>query len=234
MSPLFITFEGIDGSGKSTHLKRAAEWLAQHGVACRQTHEPGGTPLGDALRQLFLDRRWGALDGTVELLMLFASRRQHLLEVIEPALAAGEIVLCDRFTDSTCAYQGRGRGVPLDLIDQIDLLATGRRRPDRTLLFDLPAAAARARRHGGRPGDPGDPGGHRAVSAGRRGRADRADRLDAEDLAFYERVRQGFLEQAEREPRRFRIVESGGDPARTAAQVRAALEDLLPAGVVRA
>src|ERR1700720_1175380 len=216
MPPLFITFEGIDGSGKSTHLKRAAEWLAQQGVACRQTHEPGGTPLGDALRQLFLDRRWGALDGTVELLMLFASRRQHLLEVIEPALAAGEIVLCDRFTDSTVAYQGRGRGVPLELIDQIDLLATGRRRPDRTLLFDLPAPAARAPPPGGR------------------GLPDRADRLDAEDLAFYERVRQGFLEQAEREPRRFRIVESGGDPARTAAQVRAALEDLLPAGVVRA
>jgi len=234
MPPLFITFEGIDGSGKSTHLKRAAEWLAQHGVACRRTHEPGGTPLGDGLRQLFLDRRWGALDGTVELLLLFASRRQHLLEVIEPALAAGEIVLCDRFTDSTCAYQGRGRGVPLELIDQVDQLATGRRRPDRTLLFDLPAAAARARRHGGRPG------GHRAAAPGGRGRADRAvrtdrtDRLDAEDLAFYERVRQGFLEQAEREPRRFRIVESGGDPARTAAQVRAALEDLLPAAVVRA
>ncbi len=234
MPPLFITFEGIDGSGKSTHMKRAAAWLAQHGVACRQTHEPGGTPLGDALRQLFLDRRWGALDGTVELLMLFASRRQHLLEVIEPALAAGEIVLCDRFTDSTFAYQGRGRGVPLELIDQIDLLATGRRRPDRTLIFDLPAAAARARRHGGRPGNPGDPGGRRAVPGGRRGRPDRADRLDAEDLAFYERVRQGFLEQAEREPRRFRIVESDGEPARTAAQVRAALEDLLPAGVVHA
>jgi dTMP kinase len=228
MPPLFITFEGIDGSGKSTHLKRAAEWLAQHGVACRQTHEPGGTPLGDALRLLFLDRRWGALDGTVELLMLFASRRQHLLEVIEPALAAGEIVLCDRFTDSTRAYQGRGRGVPLELIDQVDLLATGGRRPDRTLLFDLPAAAARARRHGGRPGGP--PGRHHAGPGGR----GQADRLDAEDLAFYERVRQGFLEQAEREPRRFRIVESGGDPARTAAQVRAALGDLLPAGVVRA
>jgi len=228
MPPLFITFEGIDGSGKSTHLKRAAEWLAQHGVACRRTHEPGGTPLGDGLRQLFLDRRWGALDGTVELLMLFASRRQHLLETIEPALAAGEIVLCDRFTDSTCAYQGRGRGVPLELIDQIDLLATGRRRPDRTLLFDLPAAAARARRHGARPGGP--PGRHHAGPGGR----GQADRLDAEDLAFYERVRQGFLEQAAREPRRFRIVESGGDPARTAAQVRAALEDLLPAGVVRA
>src|ERR1700688_851623 len=238
MPPLFITFEGIDGSGKSTHLKRAAERRARHGVACRQTHEPGGTPLGDALRLLFLDHRWGALDGTVELRMRSASRRQHLLEVIEPALAAGEIVLCDRFTDSTRAYQGRGRGVPLALIDQIDLLATGRRRPDRTLLFDLPAVAARARRHGGRPGgpgapgDPGAPGGRRGVPGGRR--VVRADRLDAEDLDFYERVRQGFLEQAERDPRRFRIVESGGDPARTAAQVRAALADLLPAGVVSA
>jgi dTMP kinase len=221
MPPLFITFEGIDGSGKSTHLLRAGEWLERHGVAYLRTHEPGGTPLGDALRQLFLDPGWGDLDGTVELLMLFASRRQHLLEVIEPALAAGQNVLCDRFTDSTRAYQGSGRGVPLALIDQIDRLATGGRRPDRTLLFDLPAASARARRHAGA---------RRGALGGRR----RTDRLDAEDLAFYERVRRGFLEQAEREPRRFRIIKSGGDPARTEAQVRAALADLVPAGVVSA
>jgi dTMP kinase len=225
MPPLFITFEGIDGSGKSTHLQRAAVWLARRGVACRRTHEPGGTPLGDALRLLFLDPRWGALDGTVELLLLFASRRQHLLEVIEPALAAGEVVLCDRFTDSTRAYQGHGRGVPPALIDQLDLLATGARRPDRTLLFDLPAATARARRHAGA---------RRAAPGGGGSGPGRADRLDAEDLDFYERVRQGFLIQARREPRRFRIVDSGGDPARTAAQVQAALADLLPAGVVSA
>ncbi len=232
MPPLFITFEGIDGSGKSTHLRRAAEWLGRHGVACRRTHEPGGTPLGDALRQLFLDPRWGAIDGTVELLMLFASRRQHLLEVIEPALAGGTVVLCDRFTDSTRAYQGSGRGVPMALIDQVDLLATGGRRPDRTLLFDLPAAAGRARRHAGRRGvRRGGPGG---APIGDPGGLAGADRLDAEDLGFYERVRQGFLEQARREPRRFRIVESGGDPARTAAQVREALADLLPAGVASA
>ncbi len=232
MPPLFITFEGIDGSGKTTHLRRAAEWLARHGVACRRTHEPGGTPLGDALRQLFLDPRWGAIDGTVELLMLFASRRQHLLEVIEPALAGGTVVLCDRFTDSTRAYQGSGRGVPMALIDQVDLLATGGRRPDRTLLFDLPAAAGRARRHAGRRGvRRGGPGG---APIGDPGGLAGADRLDAEDLGFYERVRQGFLEQARREPRRFRIVESGGDPARTAAQVREALADLLPAGVASA
>jgi DNA polymerase III delta prime subunit len=131
-APMFITFEGIDGSGKSTHLRRAAEWLDRHGVAHLRTHEPGGTPLGESLRQLFLDPSGAELDGTVELLMLFASRRQHLLLVIEPALAAGRIVLCDRFTDSTRAYQGYGRGVPLALIEQIDSLATGGRRPDRT------------------------------------------------------------------------------------------------------
>jgi dTMP kinase len=238
MPPLFITFEGIDGSGKSTHLLRAAGWLTQHGVPNLHTHEPGGTPLGDELRQLFLDPRWGALDGTVELLMLFASRRQHLLEVIEPALRAGKTVLCDRFTDSTRAYQGSGRGVPLAMIDEIDRLATGGRRPDRTLLFELPAATAHARRHGP----------ERRARAGSGARALRpeaaervvppprrpADRLDAEDLAFYERVRRGFLDQAEREPGRFRVIRSGGDPARTAAQVRAALADLLPAGVASA
>ncbi|MFY9826425.1 MAG: dTMP kinase, partial [Thermoanaerobaculia bacterium] len=131
----FITFEGLDGSGKSTHLRHAAAWLAERGVPHLVTHEPGGTPLGDEVRAVFLDARWGALDGLVELLLVFASRRQHLLEVIEPALRDGKHVLCDRFTDSTRAYQGHGRGVPLAVIEQVDLLATGGRVPDRTLLF---------------------------------------------------------------------------------------------------
>ncbi len=242
MPPLFITFEGVDGSGKTTHLARAADWLAGHGVATLTTHEPGGTPLGEALRELFLDPRWGALDSTVELLMLFASRRQHLLQVIEPALAAGQTVLCDRFTDSTLAYQGSGRGLALPLIDQIDLLATGGRRPDRTLLFELPAATARARRHAGarrasrhpRPAAAGLAGAGAAGedgtggSGGGGGGAAGTDRLDAEDLAFYERVRRGYLDLAEREPRRFHVIDASGDPARTASQVRAALADLLP------
>ena len=147
MPPLFITFEGLDGSGKSTHLRRASAWLAERGVPHIVTHEPGGTPLGDALRGVFLDPKWGGIDGVVEVLLVFASRRQHLLEVIDPALRQGRHVLCDRFTDSTRAYQGYGRGVPLGLIDQVDRLATDGRRPDRTLLFDLPAEAARARGH---------------------------------------------------------------------------------------
>ena len=210
MSPLFITFEGLDGSGKSTHLRRASEWLTRRGIPHRVTHEPGGTPLGDAVRAIFLDSRWGAVDGLVELLLVFASRRQHLLEAIDPALAAGRHVLCDRFTDSTRAYQGYGRGVPLDRIEEVDRVATGGRVPDRTLLFDLPAEVARARGH--------------SPSRVRRGAA---DRLDAEGLVFYRRVREGFLELAQRDPERFRIVDSSGDASETQAAVRAALEEWL-------
>jgi dTMP kinase len=209
MAAQLNTFEGIDGSGKSTHLRRAAAWLEARGVPHVVTHEPGGTPLGDALRAVFLDPRWGAVDGTVELLLVFASRRQHLLEVIEPALAAGRHVLCDRFTDSTRAYQGFGRGVPLPLIEEVDRLATGGRRPDRTLLFDLPPEAARHRGHA------------------QRRRRGVADRLDAESVAFYKRVREGFLAVAEADPARFRLIASDGAPESTEAQVLAALEDLV-------
>jgi dTMP kinase len=216
--PLFITFEGLDGSGKSTHLRQASAWLATWPATSGEdrpaghvlTHEPGGTPLGDALRAVFLDPRWGEMDGTVELLLVFASRRQHLMEVIDPALAAGRHVLCDRFTDSTRAYQGYGRGVPLDRIDGVDRVATGGRVPDRTLLFDLPAEVARARGH--------------SPSRVLRGAA---DRLDAEGLAFYQRVREGFLELARREPDRFRIVDSSGEASVTQAAVRSALEEWL-------
>lgn len=210
MLPLFITFEGLDGSGKTTHLRRASAWLEERGVPHLATQEPGGTPLGDALRKLFLDPRWGALDGIVEILLVFASRRQHLLEVIEPALREGRHVLCDRFTDSTRAYQGYGRGVPLEVIDQVDRLAAGGRTPDRTLLFDLPAEVARARGH----------------SPARQG-SGAADRLDAEDLEFYRRVRCGYLEMAGRDSR-FQVVDSAGTLQATERQVQRLLAGLAP------
>lgn len=208
--PRFITFEGLDGSGKSTHLKRAARWLAEAGLDAVVTHEPGGTLIGDELRQLLLDARYRAADGIVELLLVFASRRQHLAEVIDPALAAGQMVLCDRFTDSTLAYQGYGRGVPLETIETVDLVATGRRRPDLTLLFDLPAENARQRGH-----------------SPRRQEAGSADRLDAEGLDFYAQVREGFLTLARAEPERFRVIDSSGGKEATEAQVRSALAPLL-------
>ena len=202
----FITFEGLDGSGKSTHLRAATAWFAARSLPHLVTHEPGGTPLAQAIREVFLDTRWGGIDGTVELLLVFASRRQHLLERIDPELARGRHVLCDRFTDSTLAYQGSGRGVARETIDRIDAIATGNRRPDLTLLFDLPAAEAR----------------RRGASKARR-RAQTADRLDVESLAFYERVRAGYLELAAAEPGRFRIIDSAGDPRRTEEQMLAVL-----------
>jgi dTMP kinase len=213
MEPRFITFEGLDGSGKSTHLRWVARYLDDRGIDHLVTHEPGGTALGESIREVFLDPKWGALDGTVEALLVFASRRQHLMEVVDPALAAGRHVLCDRFTDSTYAYQGFGRGVELAILDQVDRLATGGRRPDRTLLFDVPAKVAR----------------NRGNSQTRRRRSG-VDRLDAEELRFYERVREGYLELVRREPDRFRVVTSAGSTEETAEQVRQALAGIFDFG----
>ncbi len=209
MSGRFITFEGLDGSGKSTHLRFAADWLRERGLEVLETHEPGGSGLGQAIRGIFLDRRWAGMDGLVELLLVSASRRQHLIEVIEPALARGVWVLCDRFSDSTWAYQGAGRGVPERDIAMSDALATSGRRPDVTLLFDLPPAEARAR--GRSP---------------KRMAESSIDRLDEEELAFYARVREGFRRRAEQEPHRFRLVDSSGRRSETQAQVEAVLQDL--------
>jgi dTMP kinase len=207
----FVTFEGLDGSGKSTHVARIARRLEGAAVPHVVTREPGGTDLGAAIRGVFLDHRFRGMDGTVELLLVFASRRQHLVEVIDPALMAGRHVLCDRFTDSTLAYQGHGRGVPLEVIARVDALATGARRPDRTLLFDLPPAEAR----------------RRGRSNSRRANGS-VDRLDVETLSFYERVRAGYLELAAAEPARYRVIDSAGPHEATAAAVDAALADLFP------
>jgi dTMP kinase len=175
-----------------------------------ETQEPGGTALGRAIREVFLDRRWGAMDGRVETMLVFASRRQHLLEVIDPALARGATVFCDRFTDSTLAYQGYGRGVSREVLGDADELATGRRVPDHTILFDLPAAEARRRGQSLERSEVGE-----------------VDRLDAEALGFYERVRQGFLALAEQDPTRFSVVDSSGSVEETELQMVEILDRLL-------
>ena len=210
MTALFITFEGLDGSGKSTHLREAFRWLEDNDVECQVAQEPGGTPLGEAIREMFLDPRWGEIDGTVEALLVFASRRQHLLEVIEPALAEGRHVICDRFTDSTFAYQGYGRGVPISILREVDRLATGGRVPDRTLLFDLPAEVARQRGH----------------SEARRESEEGVTRLDAEALEFYGKVRQGYLELAQEFSDRFVVIRSAGTFESTQEQVRSVLSEI--------
>jgi dTMP kinase len=208
----FITFEGLDGCGKSTHLGLLAERLEQLGESCCRTHEPGGTEVGQEIRQIFLDPKRKALDGLVELMLVFASRRQHLLEVIDPALAAGQHVLCDRFTDSTRAYQGFARGVDQHLVDQVDQVATGSRQPDRTVLLDLPADVA-----------------HQRGQSRSRHENGTIDRIDAEALDFYHRVRDGFLCLAREQPDRIRLVEVHEDPDVTQRRVRAAVADLFPA-----
>jgi len=180
-------------------------------VVC--SREPGGTALGQAVRQVFLDSPWTEPDGGVEALLVFAARRQHLREVIDPALEQGQWVLCDRFTDSTLAYQGGGRGQSRDRLLELDHWATGGRRPERTLLFDLPVALARERTH----------------SDVRLAKAGKVNRLDVEDLEFYERVRASYLELAAAEPRRFRVIDSSGSLEATARQVQSALADLVEA-----
>ncbi|HUP25214.1 MAG TPA: dTMP kinase [Thermoanaerobaculia bacterium] len=209
-APRFVTFEGLDGSGKTSHLRRAAAALERGGVALRVTQQPGGTSTGERIRTVFLDDT--PLDPLTELLLLFADRRQLLTEVVDPTLAAGQVLLCDRFTDSTYAYQGAGRGVPVSLIDAVDRLATGGRRPDRTVLFDLPPELARERSRSPK----------RRVAGG-----GGVNRFDEEELEFYRRVRQGYLELAAREPERFRVVDSSGERAETIRQVAEALSDLL-------
>ena len=142
-APRFISFEGIDGAGKSSHIEAVAQALRQQGHAVVLTREPGGTPLAEQLRELFLHQ---PMDALTEALLVFAARRDHLVTVIEPALARGDTVLCDRFTDATFAYQGAGRGFDLAVLRQLEQWVQHSRQPDLTLWFDVPAAVAAARR----------------------------------------------------------------------------------------
>ena len=209
-----ITLEGIDGAGKSTHLPWLGELLSQDGKPVWITREPGGTPLGERLRELLLRE---PMAHVTEALLMFAARREHCEREIWPRLEQGTWVLCDRFTDATFAYQGGGRGIPAERVAMAEKLATGGLLPELTLLFDLPAGAARKR--GKSP---------------KRAARGAVDRLDAEELAFYELVRRGFLDRAAADPRRFRNVDSSGDKEATAAAVRATLQPLVDAETARA
>lgn len=199
----FITFEGGEGSGKSTQLRALAARLQAAGLPVRVLREPGGTAVGEAVRALLLDPEHIGLDATAELLLYEASRAQLVADVIEPALEAGEIVLCDRFYDSTTAYQGHARGLPLACIHDLNSIATGGLAPDRTVVLDVDPELGieRATRHG-------------------------ADRLEGESRAFHEAVRAGFLAIAAEEPVRVRVVDASGTPEEVAERVSAALADL--------
>jgi dTMP kinase len=178
MRGCFITFEGVEGAGKTTHVRLLAEWLRQQRLGVVESREPDGTPLGEAVLSIF-HIEGVAISPLTELFLFEAARHQHLTELIEPAVARGQVVLCDRFADSTLAYQGYGRGLDLEEVDKLNHWATLGMRPDLTILLDLeiPAAFARIR---GRP----------------------LDRFEQAGLEFHERVRKGYLEIAAREPER--------------------------------
>ncbi len=184
--PIFITVEGIEGVGKSTHMNFIAERLQARGRSVVRTREPGGTPLGEGIRALLLDRAHAGMNADAELLLIFAARAQHIENVIRPSLAAGNDVLCDRFTDATYAYQGGGRGIGIDRIAVLESFVQRTLRPHLTFLLDAPAAVACARAR----------------------RRSESDRFEAEDLAFFERVRAAYLQRSTREPGRFQIVDA--------------------------
>ena len=202
MTGLFITLEGPEGAGKSTNRDYLAERLRAQGIEVVLTREPGGTPLAERIREVLLATGDEPMNPDTELLLVFAARAQHLAEVIRPALARGAVVICDRFTDSTYAYQGGGRGLSLERIATLETFVQGDLRPDLTLLFDLPVEVGMAR-------------------ASARGRL---DRFELEGQAFFDAVRSAFLQRAKAEPTRYYLL----DAAQPLSQVQQAIDALLP------
>ncbi|WP_439609736.1 dTMP kinase [Hydrogenophaga sp.] len=205
LAGLFITFEGIDGAGKSTHIAGLADAFRAAGRAVTLTREPGGTPLAEKLRDLVLN---DAMDPLCEALLMFAARRDHLQQVIEPALARGDVVLCDRFTDATFAYQGSGRGFDLNVLRQLEQWVQVQpgsdrlRQPDLTVWFDLPPA----------------------VAAQRLATARVPDRFESQPLAFFERVAAGYAQRLNESPDRFARIASDQPKEAVWSQVRLAFE----------
>ncbi|MGH8451153.1 dTMP kinase [Pseudomonas sp.] len=208
MTGLFITLEGPEGAGKSTNRDYLAERLRGGGIEVVLTREPGGTPLAERIREVLLAPGEEQMNPDTELLLVFAARAQHLAEVIRPALARGAVVICDRFTDSTYAYQGGGRGLSLERIAALETFVQGDLRPDLTLLFDLPVEVGMSR-------------------ASARGRL---DRFELEGQTFFDAVRTAFLKRAAAEPARYYVL----DAAQPLTQVQRAIDALLPKLLERA
>ena len=201
MTGKFITLEGIEGVGKSTHLEYVASWLRERGHAVVVTREPGGTPIAERIRSVILEESRDELPALAELLLLFAARAAHLETLIRPALSRGEWVVCDRFIDATYAYQGAGRGLSTDIIAELAAIVQQGLRPDLTILLDIPLA----------------------MSLQRRVARDQRDRFEREHDAFFARVQKGYREIAAREPERVRTVASD----RPIAEVKAAIAEIM-------
>lgn len=205
MQGVFITVEGSEGAGKSTNLEFIHRQLLEAQKEVVMTREPGGTPLGEAVRELLLGHRHDGMADDTELLLMFAARAEHLQQVIRPALAAGKWVLCDRFTDATYAYQGGGRGLPATRIEILENWVQGELRPDLTLILDLPVAQGMAR-------------------AGQRSAP---DRFEQQQIEFFERVRETYLTRARRSPERYRIIDAGQELPRVQEELARVIQHYL-------
>ncbi len=203
MEGIFITLEGIEGSGKSTQAELLKEFLVGIGFKVVLTREPGGSPIGEKVRGILLDRSNCGMEPMTELLLYEASRYQHVTEVIRPALEQGKVVICDRFFDASTAYQGYGRGIEIDTVNRLNLIATNGLKADLTIVLDLP------------------------VEIGLKRIGSQLDRIEGERAEFHERVRRGYLEIAEDEPERVKVVDGSGSIEDTFARVRSIVERFL-------
>jgi dTMP kinase len=201
----FITIEGSEGVGKSTNIKFIQQYLSKQGIPLVLTREPGGTPLAESLRNLLLQHWQEKVDEQAELLMLFAARAQHVSTVIQPALERGEWVLCDRFTDSTYAYQGGGRGLDLKLIEQLESLVLQGFQPDTTIYLDIDVKQ----------------GLQRASTRGE------LDRFETEEIDFFERVRKAYLKRVESTPSRYALIDAGESLDKVQQSIQSFLEHLI-------
>ena len=205
MTGKFITVEGIEGVGKTTNMEYLQQLISAAGKDLVVTREPGGTPLGEAIRGLLLDPEYKGMDPDCELQLMFAARAEHLDKVIKPAISSGRWVLCDRFTDATYAYQGGGRGLDTEKIAELEELVQGEFRPDLTLLLDVPVE----------------------VGLARAGKRSAPDRFEQEQVEFFERVRQAYLDMAQMHAGRYRVIDASEPLEKVQLQIAEALRVIL-------
>ena len=208
---LFITFEGIEGSGKTTQIQRLKKYLTQKGIPCKVTREPGGTPIGEKIRKILLNPDHREMVPATELLLYEAARTQHVKEVIKPLLEKGRVVLCDRFSDATLAYQGYGRKMDLKWIQRLNHLSSQGVRPDVTFLLDCPS----------------DVGLKRAIQRNRTLKQEKEERFEREEIEFHRRVRKGYLAIARKEPRRVKVIGTRQGEEKVFEKIRKIIDNLL-------
>ncbi len=209
--PLFITFEGVEGSGKTTQIERLNRYLTRKGIPCRVTREPGGCPIGEKIRKILLNPDHREMSPLSELLLYEASRAQHVIDVVKPFLKKGMVVLCDRFSDASIAYQGYGRKVDLKWVERLNRLSSQGIKPDITFLLDCPSNV----------------GLKRALQRNRMLKKEKEERFEREKIQFHHRVRRGYLSIAKKEPHRVKIIDTREGEEKVFEKIRRIVDELI-------